>query len=329
MVILALTGLIVLKLKMFIPGILGAITLYILSRDLFFYFTVQKRWRADIVSLMLIAVFFIIIGIPTYLVIQLLSGRINYVLNHSQEILTVLQSVSIKVKEWTGSEILSTQYAGKIKDWIAGSILEILNSTFMIVSNYLTMYLLLYYMLMNAKYMEKSLRQMVPLKQESINMIEFETVHMVKANAIGIPLVGLVQGLGAAIGYWIFGVENVFMWAFLSGVFSMIPFVGPAVVWLPLSIWLFSTINPGQGIGLVIYSLVVTANVDNLARMTILKKIGDVHPVITVLGIIVGLNLFGFWGLIFGPLLISYLLLLIKIYRNEFIMVQNTGKTDS
>jgi predicted PurR-regulated permease PerM len=53
-----------------------------------------------------------------------------------------------------------------------------------------------------------------------------------------------------------------------------------------------------------------------------MKKIGDVHPLITILGVIVGLNLFGFVGLIFGPLLISYLIVLIKIYINEFVGVQ-------
>jgi len=320
--------LIILKLEMFIPGILGAITLYILSRDVFFYFTHQKRWRADAVSFLLIAVFFIAIGIPTYLVIQLLTGRVNYVLNHSQEILTVLQSVSQKIKEWTGTELFSIQNLNEFKDWMVRSLLDVLNSTFMIVSNYLTMYLLLYYMLMNARFMEKSLRQMVPLKPESISMIEVETVHMVKANAIGIPLVGLIQGAGAGIGYWIFGVENILMWAVLSAIFSVVPFVGPSVIWLPLSIWLFSTESIGQGVGLAIYSLIATANVDNLARMTLLKKIGDIHPVITVLGIIVGLNLFGFWGIIFGPLLISYLLLLIRIYRNEFIVNHNKDSSE-
>jgi predicted PurR-regulated permease PerM len=54
-----------------------------------------------------------------------------------------------------------------------------------------------------------------------------------------------------------------------------------------------------------------------------MKKIGDVHPLITVLGVIVGLNLFGFVGLIFGPLLISYLIVLIKIYINEFVVSNN------
>jgi predicted PurR-regulated permease PerM len=64
--------------------------------------------------------------------------------------------------------------------------------------------------------------------------------------------------------------------------------------------------------------LLVTGNVDYIARLGLMKKMGNVHPVVTVLGVIVGLKLFGFIGLIFGPLLISYLIVLIKIYINEF-----------
>ncbi|HUZ58794.1 MAG TPA: hypothetical protein VMU83_08430 [Hanamia sp.] len=55
-----------------------------------------------------------------------------------------------------------------------------------------------------------------------------------------------------------------------------------------------------------------------MARITILRKIGDVHPLITIFGVIVGISIFGFIGLIFGPLLISYFIVLVKIYRNEF-----------
>jgi predicted PurR-regulated permease PerM len=81
---------------------------------------------------------------------------------------------------------------------------------------------------------------------------------------------------------------------------------------------LYTQGQTGASIGLGLYSLLVTGNVDYIARITVMKKMGDVHPLITVLGVIVGLNLFGFVGLIFGPLLISYFLILVKIYVNEF-----------
>jgi predicted PurR-regulated permease PerM len=69
----------------------------------------------------------------------------------------------------------------------------------------------------------------------------------------------------------------------------------------------------------LIYSLVVTGNVDYLARITLMKKIGDVHPLITIFGVIVGLKLFGFMGFIFGPLIFSYMIILVRIYSYEFV----------
>jgi predicted PurR-regulated permease PerM len=62
-------------------------------------------------------------------------------------------------------------------------------------------------------------------------------------------------------------------------------------------------------------------------RFTLLKRLGDVHPIITVLGIIVGVPIFGFMGLIFGPLLVSYLLVLIRIYLVEFSPRRQTTRT--
>ena len=91
------------------------------------------------------------------------------------------------------------------------------------------------------------------------------------------------------------------------------------LVWVPLVIYTFASGNSGMGIGLLLYSAIVTGNIDYVARITIMKKIGDVHPVITVLGVIVGLGVFGFIGLIFGPLLVNYIIVLFKIYMNEFV----------
>jgi len=71
--------------------------------------------------------------------------------------------------------------------------------------------------------------------------------------------------------------------------------------------------------GLLLYSFIITGNIDYLSRITILKRLGHVHPMITVLGVIVGLGLFGFIGLIFGPLLVNYIILLFRIYISEFI----------
>ena len=120
------------------------------------------------------------------------------------------------------------------------------------------------------------------------------------------------------VGYWIFGVESFVFWGVLTGVFSIVPIVGCALVWVPICIYMVMEGDTANAIWLAVYSFVVTGGVDNVLRFTILDKIGDVHPIITTIGIIIGVPMFGFMGFIFGPLLVSYLLLLVKIYRVEF-----------
>ena len=143
-------------------------------------------------------------------------------------------------------------------------------------------------------------------------------MKLVKANALGIPLISLIQGMTAMLGYFIFGVKEFALWGFLTGIFAFFSVVGTMVVWIPLVLYTYATGEHFNATGLLIYSFLVTGNVDYLARMTLLRKLGNVHPVITILGVIVGLGLFGFIGLIFGPLLISYIIVLFQIYSNEF-----------
>jgi predicted PurR-regulated permease PerM len=69
---------------------------------------------------------------------------------------------------------------------------------------------------------------------------------------------------------------------------------------------------------ILIFGLLVLGTVDNLVRLYIQNKWGDAHPLITIFGVIIGVNIFGFMGLVFGPILISLFILLVKIYMREF-----------
>mgnify|MGYP003446325338 FL=1 len=115
------------------------------------------------------------------------------------------------------------------------------------------------------------------------------------------------------------GVHAWALWGFLTGIFAFFPVVGTMIIWVPLVIYTFASGNTAMGIGLLLYSVIITGNVDYISRITIMRKLGDVHPVITVLGVIVGLGVFGFIGLVFGPLLVNYIIVLFKIYMNEFV----------
>lgn len=304
---------------LFLPGILGAITLYILSRGSFFYLVEKKKWSPAWTSLLFILGFTVIIVLPVYLAVILLSPKLVDIFNNPVEMMVAIKTFAQKVEETIGINIYDGENLKNTLQKVAGKLPGLLTGTANFLTNLLLMFFVLYYMLVHGKRMENYLNDLLPLKETNRQILRHETNLMIRANGIGIPLLAVIQGLVGFVGYFIFGIEEYGVWGFLTGVASLIPIIGTGIIWVPLTVYLFATGQNLQGIGLAIFSLAILTNVDYVARITILRKIGDVHPLITILGVIVGLSIFGFIGLVFGPLLISYFIILIKIYRNEFV----------
>jgi predicted PurR-regulated permease PerM len=237
-----------------------------------------------------------------------------------------LQHLSDAIYKNTHQRIMSPENIKLWEQQMRSFIPGFLNSTISILSNLLMMFFMIYFMLVNGAYLEKTLIKYIPLRAENVKKLGSETLHLVRANAIGIPLISLIQGVTATIGYWIFGLADYGLWGFLIGVFAFFPILGTMVVWVPLVVLLYARGENFQGWGLLLYSAIITGNVDYLSRITLMRKIGNMHPVITILGVILGLGLFGFMGFIFGPLLFSYFILLIKIYTIEFVHLGSKSK---
>ncbi len=318
LVIVLLAILLLNQLFVFLPGFLGAITLHILLRNSFNYLTIRKRWRKTGTAVLFILGSLVIIALPLYFSIRLISSELSILLNNSAELVADARLVGQKIYELTGVQLMTDENILTFQKQAATIIPSLLNSSASILSNFAVMFFLLYFMLVNGREIEKFLDRFIPLKEENIDMLSLETRNMIRANAIGIPVLAIIQGVVATIGYWIFGVKDFALWGFLTGVFSMVPIVGSALIWAPLCIYLFAIDKTGKAIGLLLYAALLISNIDYVVRLTLLRKFMDVHPVITVFGVIVGLGLFGFWGVIFGPLLISYFVILIRIYMNEF-----------
>jgi len=317
--LIILIGVLMLKhFYVFLPGVLGAITLYILSRKSYLKLTEKKKWRPGWTALLYILAYTILICLPVYLAVVLVTPKLVALFNNPVQLLVAVKSFSQKIQDATGIEFFNTEALKNATKQIAGNLPLFLTGTANFITNLILMFFVLYYMLVHGVEMEKYLNDFIPLKEKNRAMLSTETDTMIRANAIGIPLLALIQGLVGALGYAIFGVGEFALWGFLTGVASLIPIIGTGLIWVPLTVYLFAIDHVWQGVGLAIYSLVVLTNIDYVARITVLRRIGNVHPIITIFGVIVGLSMFGFLGLVFGPLLITYFIVLIRIYRNEF-----------
>jgi predicted PurR-regulated permease PerM len=311
------------ELYIFFPGLLGALTLYILSRGSFYQLVYHRKWNKGWAAGFFLLFYMLLLGLIVYVTVVLLGPKIERFFSDPAMTINTVKKAIEKVQTETGFVFITENSLADLMKSLTDFIPSLLNSTADLIINLAVMLFMLYYMLAYSKEMESYLDSIIPLKQSNIDVLASETKRIVKASALGIPLISVIQGATAALGYFIFGVNEFVLWGFLTCIFAFFPVIGTMIIWIPLVIFMYASGDTWNATGLMFYSFIVTGNVDYLARITILEKLGHIHPVITVLGVIVGLGLFGFIGLIFGPLLVNYVILLFRIYTNEFIENKN------
>lgn len=322
LLLITLTIVVLGELYVYLPGVFGAITLYILSRENYFQLIYKKKWKKGGAAFLFILYYSLLLGLPVFLAFTLLTPKVESLINNQQQLLAGAKHVLDVVQAKAGYKFIDDKAINNTAGKISSILPSLFSSTATLLTNLIIMLFLLYYMLYSGTAMERFLARVIPLKDENIRLLASETKTTIRSNAIGIPVIALIQGATAALGYFIFGVKDVFLWGFLTGVFSFLPVIGSMIIWVPICIYMYASGNTGSAVGLLLYSAVVTSNIDYFARITIMKRLGDVHPVITLFGIIVGLGLFGFIGLIFGPLMVNYIIVLFDIYMNEFVELQ-------
>jgi predicted PurR-regulated permease PerM len=285
----------------------------------------RYKWNKNLSAAVLMLLSFLIILLPIFLVVNMLTSKVAFAMEHSQEVLSSLQTFIQKIESQYKFHILTDANLEKVTTWGGDTLPKILGATFDTLTGIVIMYFILFFMLVDGRKMESSFYDWVPLKDENTLLLRKELNSMVYSNAIGIPLIAIVQGVFGLAGYLILGVDEPWFWFVITCITSMLPVLGAAVAYIPVSLLFFAAGNNFKGLFMLIYGLGVIGSVDNLFRFWVLRRIGDVHPLITGFGVIIGVGLFGFIGLIFGPILISLFLVLIKIYANEFNIEKRNG----
>jgi predicted PurR-regulated permease PerM len=114
------------------------------------------------------------------------------------------------------------------------------------------------------------------------------------------------------------GVEGAFLWGFVAVFLSFLPAVGATLIWIPAVIIQLIQQDYFIAVGILVGGIILSS-VDNLLRPAIQNKVGSIHPLESIIGVIIGLNLFGLLGIVIGPLLISYVVLMAKMFNEEYL----------
>jgi predicted PurR-regulated permease PerM len=311
-------------LQTFLPAFLGAYTLYVLLRKWMFIMEGRKRMNRGLSAAILMLLSFLIILLPCFIVVDMLAKKISFAMQHSGEVLTSIETFIRKFEQQYKIGILTEENIKKLTDWGQQTLPKLLGATVSTLTTIVIMYFILYFMLVDGRKMESGFYEWVPLKDENTLLLRRDLNSLVFSNAVGIPLIAIAQGVVALIGYLVLGVDQPWFWFVITTIAAMLPVLGAAIGYIPVALLLFANGENGKGVIMLIYGLGIIGTVDNLFRFWLQKRLGDVHPLITGFGVLIGVPLFGFIGLIFGPILISLFLVLIKIYANEFNLRKST-----
>lgn len=318
LLLIVFTGVMIFKeMTPYLSGVLGAITIYILFRK-WMGRLLKKGWNKHVAATLIMIVSFIGILLPISGIAVLLGSKIGKAVQNSGKVIQIIKTQIANLEYSFGYDISTKINTSEITSWVSSSLQNLVGGTFEVFIAIGIMYFMLYYMLINRDKLRRVLDDYIPISHDNLRLIGQESTSMVKANAIGIPLVAIFQGIIALIGFFIFDIPNPFFWFGITTIGSMIPFVGTLLGIVPITILLLAQGFTSQAIGIFIYGIVVVGASDNIIRLYILRRLDDVHPLITLVGVVVGVPLFGFIGLIFGPLLISLFLLIVKIYKKEY-----------
>ncbi len=306
------------NLYFFVPALLGAYAFYVLLRGPLFFLTEKWKWPIKAATGALILLSFVMIMLPFNWAFRMLQVQVVSLFQNSDRLIQNAQEAIQKMETQYGIALLTTDNMKNLGSWSVSRLQGLVGATINGVGLLVATYFILWFMLTEGKSMEQSFFSWMPLRHENVAYVRKHLNDLVWGNALGIPLMGVVQGCAGLLIYWLADIPNPWFWFAITFLAGMLPVVGVALAYVPLSLLLLSEGEQGKAVLIFLYGFIIVGSVDNLARMWLMKKISRTHPLITLFGVIVGLQLFGFIGFVFGPILISLFILLLRIYQKEF-----------
>lgn len=318
-IILGLGLLLFLKMTPFMEGILGACTIYIMVRDQMLYLTQKKKIRKSVTAIILLIEAILCFLVPLSLAVWLLISKLQTVNVDTATFVDTITNLADWIRRKTEYDLLSKENISSIASILPGIGQFLMGGISSFAVNLFVLVFVLYFMLIGGTKMEQYIYELLPFSDSNKKHVMNEINMIVRANAIGIPLLAIIQGAIATLGYYLFDAPSALLFGFLTCFATVIPIVGTTLVWFPLAAYMAISGDWPHAIGLLLYCGLIVTNIDNLIRFILQKKMADTHPLITIFGVVIGLSLFGFMGVIFGPLLISIFILCVNIFKEQYL----------
>jgi len=272
-------------------------------------------------SIIVLIILIILIIVPLWFIIPLTVQQVFELFRASQG----LDVQGFITKSFpTASEQFITQMTVTINTIISKLSSSVLNSLVNLFLNLPTILLNLFvggfvffYSLKDSEKLRSFVSGISPINKSKEKIIINQFKAITDSIVYGTFIVGIIQGILTGIGLLIFGIDNALVLTILATFLSIIPILGPYLIWIPVTIILFTSGNTGIAVAYLLYNLIIVSSLDNVLRTYIVSRKTDLSQAIVFIGMIGGIFVFGLLGILLGPLLLGYLVTLLKSYKEN------------
>lgn len=277
----------------------------------------NQNLSALIICLILIAI--IVLPLIFFLPMLIRQSFEAYSFIQGEDFLTPIYEAAKKIFP---SEDISTDLIVAINSFtskVASSFLNSLSDTLLdspkILLHLVLILFVFFFGLRDGEKLVAYIQSLSPLSKESEKKIFKQFKDITQSVIFGQIIVGLAQGIVTGIALFAFQIPNALVLTLLAAFVGILPIIGPWLVWVPADIYLFATGRTGAAFGMLIYGLIVISWIDNIIRPFIVSKKTKINSAVILVSMLGGLFVFGVLGLILGPLIIAYLILILESYR--------------
>jgi predicted PurR-regulated permease PerM len=309
----------VLALVVLLPFFTYIVLAAILTYTLFpvYNFILQRTKRAELSSAIAIGIALLLMILPAVYVVTELVHQVSGAYGAFPT--DKFGRIAEYVKRVSGGRIilqdLLTSGVEQLRDSVLGMAPNILGSVTELIVGLFIMFFVMFYGFREGHAFVEYVKRLLPLDAGLKDSLFHELETITQAVLYGQVMTAIIQGLLGALALMIFGVSNWVFWGVIMILMSFLPLLGTPIIWGPAGIGLIMEGHTGRGIGLLIVGATIVMNVDNFIRPRLVSGRTKVHPVLILIGVLGGLQIFGFIGMLIGPLILALMVALVKFYE--------------
>ena len=281
----------------------------------------QRTARPGLSSAISMILAMVIMVLPSFYIIQRLVQQVSGAYTSFQTL--NIQRIGDYLSGLTGNQInfqdMLDSFFGQIRQSIVAIAPDVLGSVTELALGFFIMFFVMFYAFREGEVFVAYIKKLLPLDADLKEKLFSEIRLVTQAVLYGQMMTAVIQGSLGGLGFLIFGVSNWVFWGTIMIVFAFLPVMGTPIIFVPAAVDQILAGEMINGFGLLAYGAIFVMNIDNFIRPRLVSGKSKIHPVLILIGVLGGLRIFGFVGMLMGPLILAIFVAVTQFYEQEYL----------